>query len=114
MEIIYSKYFGKSTNLFSCLEPQLNSSERAFDILSNSNQTDDISIVQNNSNSFLRKIDDRSDISTDLNNNNNNENNIEKELNESLPSIQNKYFNINYNSINISINNENDDENIKY
>ena len=50
MEIIYSKFFGKSTNLFYCLEPQLNSIERGFDkILSNSNQTDDITIAQNKS-----------------------------------------------------------------
>ena len=114
MEIIYSKFFGKSTNLFYCLEPQLNSIERGFDKISNSNQTDDITIVQNSSNSFLRKIDDKSDISTDLNNNNN-ENNIENELlNESLPSIQNKFFQLNQHSINISINDNNEEENIKY
>ena len=80
-------------------------------------QTDDISIAQNTSNSFLKKIEDRSDISTELNNNinNNNDNNNENQLlNESLPSIQSKFFKLNHHPINISINNDNEDENIKY
>ena len=117
MEIIYSKFYGKSINLFYCLEPELNSLERGFDKISNSNQTDDISIAQNTSNSFLKKIEDRSDISTELNNNinNNNDNNNENQLlNESLPSIQSKFFKLNHHPINISINNDNEDENIKY
>ena len=115
MDIIYSKIFGTSANLFLCVEPQLKSSERYFESHSNSNQLDMISEGKYN-NSFINSMnDDRSNISTELKDIKRNSILHEHNINVIIPLNNNNIsFNLNnYNFNNTSFNDDND-ENLKY
>ncbi len=84
IDIMYSKIFGNSSELFSFMEPQIKNIEKNLDGISISNQTEVISEGKYLGDSFFNNLNLNNDISNELNVNknlNNSENNINTSLN---------------------------------
>ena len=84
IDIMYSKIFGNSSELFSFMEPQIKNLEKKLDGISINNQTEVISEGKNLGDSFFNNLNLNNDISNELktnNNLNNSENNINTSLN---------------------------------
>ena len=84
IDIMYSKIFGNSSELFSFMEPQIKNLEKKLDGISINNQTEVISEGKYLGDSFFNNLNLNNDISNELNVNknlNNSENNINTSLN---------------------------------
>lgn len=84
IDIMYSKIFGNSSELFSFMEPQIKNIEKNLDGISISNQTEVISEGKYLGDSFFNNLNLNNDISNELKTNknlNNSENNINTSLN---------------------------------
>lgn len=84
IDIMYSKIFGNSSELFSFMEPQIKNLEKNLDGISINNQTEVISEGKNLGDSFFNNLNLNNDISNELKANknlNNSENNINTSLN---------------------------------
>ena len=84
IDIMYSKIFGNSSELFSFMEPQIKNLEKKLDGISINNQTEVISEGKNLGDSFFNNLNLNNDISNELKANknlNNSENNINTSLN---------------------------------
>ncbi len=122
IKIIYSNLFGNMSNLFSCIEPKIKSSDRVFDIKSNKNES--ISVAENFNNSYyINSLKDEISYISNLNKNDNKKNNNE----DQITTINNENNNeedslpLNINSIKFNFDNDKNvsisqdlDENIKY
>ena len=110
------------SNLFSCIEPKIKSSDRVFDIKSNKNES--ISVAEDFNNSYyMNSLKDEISYISNLNKNDNKKNNNE----DQITTINNENNNeedslpLNINSIKFNFDNDKNvsisqdlDENIKY